>query len=133
MTNVLLAVDRDERRAIAQAEQVVSLWEPADVQVTVLHVFTENEGGAAVNQLASARRAYETLEEAGFEVRYDERSGDPAPTVVRYTGTEEVDLVCLAGRDRTPAGKAVFGSVSQSIMLNAEVPVLFCSVGDGER
>lgn len=130
MTRVLLAVDRDQESAVAQAEHVVSLFDPSDVDVTILHVFTENVEGGTVGQMASARRAREALEGAGFDVRLDERSGDPAERIVAYAADEGVDLVCVAGRKRTPAGKAVFGSVSQSVMLNADVPVLFCSVDD---
>ena len=51
----------------------------------------------------------------------------PAEQIVAYA--DGVDATRLAGHSRTPAGKAVFGSVSQSVMLDGETPVLFF---DGE-
>ena len=127
MTHVLLAVDDSEERAELQAERVADLeWAPGGVRVTVVHVFTENREGASIGQFGPARRAHEMLEDAGIDVELDETSGDPNAVLVDYVRDTDVDLVCVAGRKRSPAGKAVFGSVSQSIMLNVDVPVLFC-------
>ncbi len=53
-----------------------------------------------------------------------ESSGDPATEIVSYAGEIEADLISLAGRKRSPAGKAIFGSVSQAVFLNADRPVL---------
>lgn len=125
MTDVLLAVDDDEERARRQAEEVAALdWEV--VEATVLHVFTGNVEGASVSQFAPARAARDVLEEAGIEVTLAEESGDPGQRVLDQAERRDADLVAVAGRRRSPAGKAVFGSVSQSIMLNSETPVLFC-------
>jgi nucleotide-binding universal stress UspA family protein len=128
MTDILLAVDDDEGRARAQAERIAGLdWDRDAVEVRVLHVFTDNVEGATVSQVGSAREARDLLEEAGFEVSLDETSGDPATRIVEYAEGADADLICVAGRKRSPAGKAVFGSVSQSVMLDTERPVLFCS------
>ena len=114
MTDVLLAVDDDEARARIQAEDVAGLdWEV--VEATVLHVFTDNVEGASIGQFGPAREARDVLEDAGIEVTMAETSGDPGEQVI-------------AQAEETVAGKAVFGSVSQSVMLNAEVPVLYCPV-----
>ena len=128
MTHVVLAVDDDEDRAILQAERVRDLdWAPDGIRVTVLHVFTENREGASVGQFGPAREARDVLEDAGIDVSLDERSGDPEVEIVRYAEREQgADLICVAGRKRSPAGKAMFGSVSQSIMLDTDLPVLFC-------
>ena len=126
MTHVVLAVDDDEDRAILQAERIRDLdWAPDGIRVTVLHVFTENREGASVSQFGPAREARKVLENAGIEVSLDERSGEPEVEIVRYA-ERNADLVCVAGRKRSPAGKAMFGSVSQSIMLDTDLPVLFC-------
>lgn len=126
MTDILLAVDDDEARARASAERVAELDWGDEVTVTVLYVFTDNTEGATVSQIRSAREARDVLENAGFEVVLAEASGNPARRIVAYAEEEGMDLICLAGRSRTPAGKAVFGSVSQSVMLDSEIPVLFC-------
>ncbi len=127
MSHLLLAVDEDEERARAAAEGITELdWETASIAVSVLHVFTDNPEGASVSQLSAARRASEVLEAAGIEVELAETSGDPAEEILRFARSEDVDAIALAGRSRTPAGKAVFGSVSQSVLLDSEIPVLFC-------
>lgn len=127
MTHVVLAVDDSDERAELQAERVADLdWAPDGVSVTVVHVFTQNREGASIGQFRPARRAREVLESAGIDVELDETSGDPDVALVEYVRDREADLVCVAGRKRSPAGKAVFGSVSQSVMLNVDVPVLFC-------
>ena len=125
MTHILLAVDDDEARAKLSAEHVAALDWGDDVTVTVLHVFTENAEGATVSQMGSAREARDVLEAAGIETVLSETSGSPAEQIVAYA-EDGADVICLAGRSRTPAGKAVFGSVSQSVMLDSDIPVLFC-------
>ena len=130
MTDVLLAVDDDEARARVQAADVADLdWEV--LEATVLHVFTDNVEGASIGQFGPAREARDVLEDAGIEVTMAETSGDPGERVIAQAEETGADVISVAGRRRSPAGKAVFGSVSQSIMLNAETPVLYCPV-EGE-
>lgn len=128
MTHVVLAVDDDEDRAVLQAERIAELdWSPDGVQVTVVHVFTDNKEGASVSQFGPAREARDVLEAAGIDVTLDERSGRPGEAIVRYAEEEApADLICVGGQKRSPAGKAMFGSVSQSVMLDTALPVLFC-------
>ncbi|MFT4883416.1 MAG: nucleotide-binding universal stress UspA family protein [Natronomonas sp.] len=127
MTHIVIAIDDDEERAQIQAERVAELdWDEEEVSATVLHVFTDNIEGAGISQFRPARKAVDILEDAGIEVSAYESSGDPAERVVAYADKNEADLICVAGRKRSPAGKAVFGSVSQSVMLDSEIPVLFC-------
>ena len=51
-------------------------------------------------------------------------SGDIGDAVVDLTNRLGADLLVLGARRRSPAGKALFGSVAQSIILEANVPVL---------
>lgn len=134
MYDVLVAVDENEDRALAQADAVADLAEGReDVAAHLLHVFTDNPDGASVHQLGSVRRSRERLEDAGVEVELAETSGDPAEEILARAREGEVDLVSVAGRKRSPAGKALLGSVSQEVLLGAERPVLFSTVdADGE-
>jgi nucleotide-binding universal stress UspA family protein len=125
MTHVLLAIDEEAERARRQAEAIADL-ELADVTATVLHVFTDNTEGASISQFGPARRAREVLSAADVDVTLAETSGDPGEEVLAEADETGADLVSVAGRKRSPAGKAVFGSVAQEVMLNADVPVLYC-------
>lgn len=127
MTRIVLAVDDDERRARSAAESITSLgWDKDSLTVSVLHVFTDNPEGAAVSQIGAARTAKDVLGREGIEAELAEASGSPAERILDFAESEGADAIAMAGRDRTPAGKAVFGSVSQTVMLKSEVPVLFC-------
>lgn len=128
MYEIVIAVDTDEDRAIAQAETVAALPSAAEsVHATVIHDFTHNPQGGSVSQVAAVRRAREVLEEAGIEVTLDESSGDPGHAIVDLADERDADLICLGGRKRSPAGKALFGSVVQDVFLETDRPVLLCS------
>ena len=51
-------------------------------------------------------------------------SGDIGDAIVDLTNRLGPDLLVLGARRRSPAGKALFGSVAQTIILEANVPVL---------
>ncbi|MFB6143026.1 MAG: universal stress protein [Halorientalis sp.] len=113
--------------ALSQAEAVSDLPDAADsVHVTVTHSFTDNPSGASITQVKAARRAREKLEDAGVAVDLDERSGDPTESILDVAEETDANLVCIGGRKRTPTGKALFGSVTQSVLLEASRPVMVC-------
>jgi nucleotide-binding universal stress UspA family protein len=128
---ILVAVDTDETRAERQADIVSDLPDGSrDVHVTVFHVFTKNPEGASVGQLESARLVRDRLEAEGLRVTLDESSGDPVEEIVDKADEIDANRICVAGRKRTPTGKVLFGSVAQGVILDADRPVLVCSVGD---
>ncbi|MEF8776819.1 MAG: universal stress protein [Haloarculaceae archaeon] len=75
-------------------------------------------------QVESVHRAQEVLEAADVPVSLREGSGGPATSIVETAADLDVDAVCVAGRQRSPAGKMFFGSVSQSVILESDRPVL---------
>jgi nucleotide-binding universal stress UspA family protein len=130
MYQIVMAVDQNEERAVAEADAVLDLpRDPSDVHVTVLHDFTNNPSGASVTQVASVRRARDRLEEGGIEVDLAESSGDPAEAIIETADELDADMIVLAARKRTPTGKVIFGSVTQAVILGTERPVLVCSAG----
>lgn len=60
----------------------------------------------------------------GIEAVTATNEGDPTENILDYIENEDIDLVVMGGRKRSPAGKFLFGSVSQSVMLNTAVPVM---------
>lgn len=126
MKSVLLGIDENVERAVSQAETVLDLFEHDSVRVYLLHDFVDNPEGASVTQVDSVKRAKEVFEDAGVTVELREGSGDPAESILETADDIDADAICVAGRKRTPTGKALFGSVSQSVILNTERPVLIC-------
>lgn len=129
MYEVLVPIDQNESRAIAQANAVAAL-PAADtaVKAILIHIFTDNPTGASVTQVGSVRRARETLEAADVEYALDEHSGTPADEIVEIAADRDVDAICVAGRKRSPTGKALFGSVSQNVILDTNRTVIFAHV-----
>ncbi|TKX59567.1 universal stress protein [Halorubrum sp. SS7] len=134
MYDVLVAVGLDdEQRARAQAEAVVGLpGDPDEVTAHLCHVFQDNPEGASVHQLGTVRRAREILEDAGINCVHYEASGDPSEELLAAADDVDADLICVSGRKRSPAGKAVFGSTTQALVLNADRPVLAVPGSGGE-
>lgn len=131
MYEVLLCVDTDGTSLDRQLDAVTDLPNAADdVRVTVCHVFGENPSGASVTQVGSVRRALDRLDDAGIETTVAEESGDPTDAILRLAADRDVDAIHVGGRKRNPSGKALFGSVTQSVILNAERPVLVAGVND---
>lgn len=127
MYHILVAVDDTVSHAKAQAKAIRRLAEgTGDLSVTVLHVFTENVAGASVQQLETARKVQDLLSEAGVDVTFDETSGEPGVEILKYAEEHIVDQICVGGHKRSPTGKALFGSVTQDVVLGTTRPVMVC-------
>lgn len=127
MYHVLLPVDEDESRALTQANYVTSLPGEGEVEATILYVFTDDTPSdvpRSVTRVRSVRRASERLEEAGVDVTVLEDSVETVENILRHAEEGDVDAIVLGGRKRSPAGKAIFGSVTQSVILNTDRPVV---------
>lgn len=136
----VIAVGRDEgERAQRLAAVGVDLAE-AGAEITLVHAFetaeTANEtaerlgladGSAAdlARRLDSVRRVVQALEESGVSVDVDGRVGDPGAAVAGVAADLAADRVVVGGQDRSPTGKAVFGSTAQDMLLSAPCPVTF--------
>lgn len=128
MYHVLIAVDEDDDQAIVQANAVSDLPGQDELRVTAYHCFDdENPSGASATQVAGVKRVVEHFEDTPVEVNVEESSGDASTEIVETAQELDVDAICVGGRRRTPAGKALFGSVSQAVLLTAETPVIFAA------
>ncbi|MGM0591917.1 MAG: universal stress protein [Halobacteriota archaeon] len=123
MYHIVVGIDDDDERARACAEAVVDLPRE-DTSVTLLHSFTDNPSGASATQIHAVRVARARLEDAGIDFEIAETSGNPVDALLEAADEEDADLIVVGGRKRSPAGKALFGSVTQSVILESERPVM---------
>lgn len=137
MFRVLLAVDTDIERALSSAQAVLDLPDASDaVRVTLLHVREDPDlaGGDGMDISAedlyevdefpeSITRAAALLEEHGVDVDKRQETGDPADVIVDVADELGAERIVITGRKRTPVGKVLFGSVSQSVLLSTSLPV----------
>jgi nucleotide-binding universal stress UspA family protein len=141
MYRVLVPVDGDEKRAVAEAQAVAEL--PGVVEAYLLNVFEEfqafddavgtiDSGGLYdPNEFPeSVETAHERLDERGVDVEVLSAHGDPAEEILRAAQEHAVDAIAMAGRKRTPVGKVIFGSVTQAVILDADCPVIVVPTGE---
>ena len=127
MFTVVLAVDTDIDRARIQAEEIAKLPQGGEeIEVVIVHVFTPEEGGGGMPQVGSVRRARDLLQNRGIDVTLRGETGDPPTKIVDVADDVGADRICIAGRKRSPTGKALFGSVTQDVILGTDRPVLVC-------
>lgn len=58
------------------------------------------------------------------DVIFQGRVGEPVTELLDEADRRDAQYVVVGGRKRSPAGKALFGSKTQSILLNSERPVV---------
>ncbi len=101
------------------------------VSVTLLYVFEELEtelgGRVSLREYSDVpdvmSEARDRLERTDVSVEALVAEGSAEEVIVSVADDRDVDHVAVAGRERSPTGKALFGSVTQSVVLNADVPV----------
>lgn len=136
--SVIAAVDRSEW-APTVLEEARNLADVFGEELHIVHVLTESEAadverdnvqktGRAKGRDGIAEIAADIAVEATGASTDDFTSvgliGNPADEIVNYASKQDARYIVVGGRKRSPIGKAVFGSVAQTVLLNAECPVV---------
>jgi nucleotide-binding universal stress UspA family protein len=147
---VVIAVDGENTELTDRLAQTTSdIAAPADADVALAQVYTEDEYDYARTRLdfgpnsevtpdaiaernADVRALADRLSADGLDTTAYGRlgaEGDTGERIVALTEEVDADLLVVGGRQRSPAGKALFGSRAQELMLNAPCPVTFVRAG----
>ncbi|MFA1609428.1 universal stress protein [Halobellus rubicundus] len=135
MYRILLPVDDDAKRARAQADFVADLPGIDDIEVVVTHTLTDEEVGAPdelrnVDRVDTVRLVRDRLEDRGLDVELAEARHPPADGILEIAAEFDIDHIAMSTQRRSPAGKALFGSVAQTVLLDADVPVTIVTTDD---
>lgn len=138
MYRILMPVDEKADRARRQAAYATALPGADEIEVSVLHAWTgdldhvpeDAVGTQTVDHVESVRTVVDELEAS--QVSYDivDGAGDPGDLIVDVVEDESPDEIVMSRGERSPVGKAVFGSVTQRVMLDVDVPLVVVSPSD---
>lgn len=135
---VIVAAISGSEQSTEVAAQADELARAFDDELHLVHVIEETEYTRLVEKQSSAREADSgSVEENAAAAATDGvdesldadyeivgRVGNPSKKVLEYADEVDARYVVVGGRSRSPTGKALFGSVTQSILLNTERPVV---------
>jgi nucleotide-binding universal stress UspA family protein len=144
-TIVLAADGGDENLADRLAATAADIADPSNAKIVLAHVFDDEEYENARSRLnftddsevtpsviaerkASVRDLGDTLADSDIEVTASGRLSNGASRgrrLAELADEVDADMVVLGGRGRSPAGKALFGSTAQEVMLESSCPVTF--------
>lgn len=87
---------------------------PIDVEETEQ---AREEAFEVASEAAEFVEGYEDVEPVG-------RIGDAAEEILEYSREQDAEYIVVTGRKQSRLGQAVFGSVTQSLLLNADRPIV---------
>lgn len=125
----------------AVCQKLINIERKRDVHVTLLYPFEETavdafdpaaEDGEAPTANAVARdRVTETevdtvlgAADVSFDIVGAPHDGEPGRAILETADNRDIDRIYLFSRNRSPVGKATFGSAAQTVLFSAAVPVV---------
>lgn len=129
MYKILIPVGDKNDRAKRQANYVTKLpCASEEIEVTITHARTGREKNVSAemqqpDRVESVRRAKEILDGADIAVATQDVSSPPAEGIVSLAEEENFNEIVISGRKRSPTEKAILGSVTQSVILESDLPV----------
>jgi len=135
---VIVAAISGSEQSTEIAAQADELARAFDDELHLVHVIEETEytrlvekqsgaretdsGSVEENAAVAATEEVDQILDADYEIVG--RVGNPNKKVLEYADEVDARYIVVGGRSRSPTGKALFGSVTQSILLNTERPVV---------
>lgn len=136
MYSVLLPIDDNEERTKRAANLVADLpGQSEEIGAVILNVDEPYSVGDGTGRVSpeeffdeedypdTVGPALEILEEAGIDAEKRRAHGSPSEQILAVADEVDVDLIAISGRKKSPTGKVLFGSVTQSVLLDADRPV----------
>jgi nucleotide-binding universal stress UspA family protein len=142
MQTVLIPVTSHDRWSRAVAAVAADVEDEAETRAAVVYRFSEAElestaehldttaEASDIDELAARKsgvnEVIERLEQAGIECTAHgvEATDTDGEATLSAIASVDADRVYMYSRKRTPAGKAIFGSSLQNVLMNATVPVV---------
>jgi nucleotide-binding universal stress UspA family protein len=125
MHRILVPIDTDEDRVDAQLRFLAMQPGKEDIKVTLLHISPENIPDSP-DSVPEIKHARSHLQNEGIDLHVTVRISDEdsASNEIRKVAEEvDADQIVMGGRKRSPTGKLIFGSVTQSVLTNTDLPV----------
>ncbi|MFC6961372.1 universal stress protein [Halocatena marina] len=136
MGSVLIPLDGSEQsdRALAHATETIptksvtlmTVIDPSSGFSTgagtpgAAEVWYESEKKRVKVRLSNAREQVET---AGLEVETVVETGRPAPAIVEYATTHDIDQIVMGSHGRKGVSRLLLGSVAEAVVRRSPVPV----------
>ena len=118
-------VSPTSRKALAQAVQEAKY---RDTDLAVLHVVdsldADNREAYRLGVSDEIAKVVGTEPAVAWQLHLTTAGLDIAETLLTLVDTLDADLLVIGARHRSPVGKALLGSVAQTIILQASLPVL---------
>jgi len=119
--SILAAVDDSDSTDVVQ--RGYELAQAFGEELVVLNVQPETESIETAEEVAG--NAIRLALDGPENVTATGALGDPAPRILHEADERGSSYIVLGPRKQTPIGKALMGSVSQLVLLNADCTVAF--------
>ncbi|MHB9288862.1 universal stress protein [Halobacteriales archaeon Cl-PHB] len=135
MHRVLMPIDENVERGLTQATYLTDQpLDPDGVEVVIMHILERVEDDVpeamrSPTRVDAVRQVRDHLEDHGYAVAIEGAERAPAAAIEATAADVDADQIVMGGRKRSPAGKVLFGSVTQSVLLNTDLPVVVTGGG----
>jgi nucleotide-binding universal stress UspA family protein len=143
MYRILLAVDDNRKTADSLMSSVMNIIDSIETcEIILVHVFRDADvlQRVSIHQLTSGYDENEfehqiplsvqeiasELDDTPATVEAKFASGDAPTEITRIAEDRNVNNIHIGGKNTSPAGKAIFGSTTQSVIFNTDIPVTVC-------